>query len=102
MTTHPAAKVGFLIRLELKPDKVMEFETQLRASLLEIDNEPGTTAWFAVRLGSTSYAVFDVFPDDAARQAHLEAGRKRLSGLANLLAEPPSIVRTDVIAAKLP
>jgi quinol monooxygenase YgiN len=102
MTTRLAAKLGFLVRLEVKPDKVAEYEARLRASLPAIEDEPGTTAWFAVRLGPTSYGVFDVFPDEAARQAHMEAGRIRLGGLADLLAEPPSIVRTEVIVAKLP
>jgi quinol monooxygenase YgiN len=102
MTTRLAAKLGFLVRLEVKPDKVAEYEARLRASLPAIEDEPGTTAWFVVRLGQTSYAVFDVFPDEAARQAHLEAGRIREESLAGLLAEPPSIVRTEVIVAKLP
>jgi len=102
MTTRLAAKLGFLVRLEVKPNKVAEYEARLRASLPAIEDEPGTTAWFVVRLGQTSYAVFDVFPDEAARQAHLEAGRIREESLADLLAEPPSIVRTEVIVAKLP
>lgn len=102
MTTRAAAKVGLLVRLEIKPDKVAEYEAQLKASLPAIDDEPGTTAWFAVRLGPTSYAVFDVFPDEAARQAHLEAGRMRLKGLADLLSEPPSMIQTEVVVAKLP
>jgi len=102
MTIRLAAKLGFLVRLEVKPDKVPEFEAWVGASLPAIEDEPGTTAWFAVRLGPTSYAVFDVFPNEAARQAHLEAGRIRLEGLSDLLAEPPSMVRTEVIVSKLP
>ena len=95
-------KVGFLVRLEAKPDKATELEARLRATLPAIEQELGTTAWFAVRLGPSSYAVFDVFPGEADRQAHLEAGRTRLGGVADLLEAPPSIVPTDVIVAKLP
>jgi quinol monooxygenase YgiN len=95
-------KVGLLVRLEVKPGKAAELEAQLRAVLPAIEQELGTTAWFAVRLGPSSYAVFDVFPDETGRQAHLEAGRIRLEGAADLLEAPPSIVPTDVIAAKLP
>ena len=102
MTIGAAARLGFLVRLEVKPDKVPEFEAGVGAALPVIEAEPGTTAWFAVRLGPTSYAVFDVFPDEAARQAHLEAGRIRLEALADMLAEPPSMVRTEVIVSKLP
>ncbi len=95
-------KVGLLVRLEVKPGKGAELEARIKRSLPLIESEQGTTAWFAVRLGPTSYAVFDVFPDEAGRQEHLEAGRARLSENADLLAEPPTIVATDVVAAKLP
>ena len=52
-------KVGFLVRLEVKPGKAAELEARLQAALPAIEQEPGTTAWFAVRLGPSSYAVFD-------------------------------------------
>jgi hypothetical protein len=94
--------IGFIVRLEANPGKAPELEGRLKASLAAIEQEPGTTAWFALRLGPSSYAVVDVFPDEAARQAHLVAGRTRLHGIADLLAEPPSVAPTEVIAAKLP
>jgi hypothetical protein len=46
--------------------------------------------------------VVDAFLNEEARQAHLEGGQARLAGVADVLTEPPSIVRTQVIAAKLP
>src|SRR3954464_15061545 len=95
-------EVGLIVRLEVKAGASGEFEDALRATLPEIEREPDTTAWFALRLGPTSYAVVDVFPDEAGRQAHLEAGKKRLQRIAELFAEPPSITPTTVIAAKLP
>lgn len=95
--------VGLFLRLEVKPGKGPELEALFKRSLPAIiKDEPGTTAWFAVRLGPTSYVVFDVFPDEKGRQEHLEAGRARLSNTADLLAEPPTIIPTDVVAAKLP
>ena len=36
-----------------------------------VQNEPATTAWFALRLGASTFGIFDVFPDEAGRQAHL-------------------------------
>ena len=95
-------EVGLIVRIELKPGKAAEFEARIKATLPAIEAEPDTTAWFALRLGPTSYAVVDVFPDEAGRQAHLEAGQKRLQRIAELFAEPPSITPTTVIAAKLP
>jgi predicted SnoaL-like aldol condensation-catalyzing enzyme/quinol monooxygenase YgiN len=95
-------KFGFLVRIEAAPDKTEELEARLRAAILPIEEEEGTTAWFAVRLGPSSYAIFDVFPDEASRQLHLDAGRPRLAAATALFAEPPSIVATEVVAAKLP
>src|SRR5688500_14254436 len=39
-----------------------------------VEHEPGTTAWFALKFGPFSFGIFDAFPHDTARQAHL-AGR---------------------------
>ena len=65
--------------------------------------EPATTVWLALRLGPSTFAVVDAFPDEAGRQAHLEAGRARLlDGASELFAEPPSIGYTEIIAAKIP
>jgi len=61
-------------------------------------------AWFAVRLGPTTFGIFDAFPDEAGRQAHL-AGRLAAALLARaseLLARPPTIEPVHVLASKLP
>src|SRR5258708_33834475 len=79
-------KVGFLVRLEVKPGKAAELEARLQAALPAIEQEPGTTAWFAVRLGPTSYPGVDGFPDEAGRQAPPEAGRVPRAAAAR----PPS------------
>jgi quinol monooxygenase YgiN len=94
--------VGLMVRLEIKPGREADFEAGLKATLPAIEAEPDTIAWFALRLGPTSYAVVDVFPDEAGRQAHLDAGRVRLAAIAGLFAEPPVAMPTTVIAAKLP
>lgn len=95
--------LGYLVKLEVNPEWPPSWrQARIRNSLPLVRDEPGTIAWFAVRPGPTSYAVFDVFPDEAARQTHMEAGRPRLAGNADLFAEPPSITPTEVIAAKLP
>jgi len=99
---------GLWVPLEAKPGreedvaKFLEGATPLVEPLVEA--EPGTIAWFAVRLGDSQFAIFDVFPDDAGRQAHL-SGRvaEALMGQADeLLARPPDIQQADVIASKLP
>jgi quinol monooxygenase YgiN len=55
-------------------------------------------------MGPSTFGIFDAFPDEAGREAHL-AGRvaEALMAKANeLLAEPPAIHKVDVLAAKLP
>jgi len=96
--------VALYVRLEAKLGKEKEVETFLKGGLAIVQEEPSTTAWFAIRMGPSTYGIFDAFPDDAGRQAHL-SGRVAaalMARAADLLAKPPSIEKVDVLAAKLP
>ena len=67
-------------------------------------SEPATTAWFAIQLAPSTFGIFDAFPNEAGRQAHL-SGRVAAALMAKaseLLAKPPVIEKIDVLAAKLP
>jgi quinol monooxygenase YgiN len=59
--------------------------------------------WFALRLGPSTFGIFDAFPDESGRQAHLTGpiAAALMAQAANLLAEPPAIERADVLAAKI-
>jgi quinol monooxygenase YgiN len=95
---------GLLVRLMAKPGKEADVERFLLGGLPLVEDEPATTAWFAIRLEPSKYGIFDVFPDDAGRQAHL-AGRVAaalMEQAPELFAEPPRIEELDVLAAKLP
>jgi quinol monooxygenase YgiN len=97
-------KVALWVRLEAKPGKENEVESFLHSGLPIVQEEPATIAWFAIRLGPTTFGIFDAFPDEAGRQAHL-SGRVAAALMAKaseLLAQPPSIEKIDVLAAKLP
>jgi quinol monooxygenase YgiN len=94
---------GLLVRIEAKPGKVAEVETLLKAVLATVQEEPSTIAWFGLRLGPATFGVFDAFPDDAGRQAHLKPAAEAMQALApELFVGPPSIEYADVLAAKLP
>jgi quinol monooxygenase YgiN len=96
--------VGLLVRLLAKPGKEAEVTSFLEAGLSLVEQEPATIAWFAIRVGPSEFAIFDAFPDDAGRQAHL-AGRVADALMAQapeLLQQPPVIEPVDVLAAKLP
>lgn len=96
--------VGLLLRLEAKPGKETDVENFLKGALPIVQEEPATMAWFAIRIGPSTFGIFDAFPDDAGRQAHM-VGRVADALMAqapDLLAQPPSIERVDVLASKLP
>jgi len=54
-------------------------------------------------MGPTTFAIFDVFPDEESRQAHLngEIAKALMEHADELLATPPQIHQLDVIASKL-
>jgi quinol monooxygenase YgiN len=92
------------VRLEAKPGKEAEVEEFLHGGLSVVEEEPATTTWFALKLGPSTFGIFDTFPDDAGRQAHL-SGRVAaalMQKAAELLAQPPTIEKVQVLAAKLP
>jgi quinol monooxygenase YgiN len=96
--------VGLYVRLEAKPGKEAAVESFLNSGLTLVQQEPATVAWFAIKMGPSTFGIFDAFPDDAGRQAHL-TGRVAAALMANaadLLASPPKIEKVDVVAAKLP
>jgi len=96
--------VALHARLEAKPGKEKELDEFLRAQLPYALGEPETVAWFAVRLSHNTFGIFDAFPDEAGRQAHLEGEIARNLGKAasELLARPPEITKLDILASKLP
>jgi quinol monooxygenase YgiN len=96
--------VGLLLRLEAKPGKKEEVAEFLAASLPLIQAEQGTTAWFGFRLGPASFGIFDAFPGEAGRQAHLTGAVADIlrATWSDLLASPPTVERVDIVAAKLP
>jgi quinol monooxygenase YgiN len=97
-------KVALYVPLEAKPGKEADVEAFLESGRKLVEDEPGTTAWFAIRTGPSSFAIFDAFDDESGRQAHL-SGKVAEALMANadqLLATPPAIHQLDVIAAKLP
>jgi quinol monooxygenase YgiN len=97
-------KVALFVRLEAKPGKEAEVESFLRSGLSLVEAEPATTAWFGIRIGPTTFGIFDAFPDEAGRNAHLTGRVAAALGdkASELFAVPPAIERVDVLAAKLP
>jgi quinol monooxygenase YgiN len=97
-------KLALFVQLEAKPGKEAAVEDFLQGGLSIVQEEPATTTWYALRLGPHRYGIFDTFPDEAGREAHL-SGRVAAALMAqagDLLAKPPVIEKVNVLAAKLP
>jgi hypothetical protein len=60
-----------LVELKAKLGKERELATFLTAQQSMAAVEPGMLAWFFVRLDAQTFVLFDVFNEDADRQAHL-------------------------------
>lgn len=95
-------KVGLLVRLEAKPGKEKELEDFLRGGLPIVEDEPATIRWYAIRIGSSTFGIFDAFPDEEGRQAHLsgKVAEALLAKAPDLLASSPVIEKVDVLAVK--
>jgi quinol monooxygenase YgiN len=96
--------VALLVKLEAKPGKESEVEVFLRSALRLVQEEPDTIAWFAIRMGPSTFGIVDAFPDDSGRQAHLsgKVAAALMAKAPELFATPPDIEKVDVLAAKLP
>lgn len=97
-------KVALFVRLEAKEGKESDVIRFLEKGLELAHQEVTTPLWFSLRLGPSTFAVFDAFKDDAGRQKHLEGAiAKALMAMApGLLATAPAIERIDVLGAKIP
>jgi len=92
-----------LVRLRAKAGKEAEVARFLEGALPAAEAEAQTRVWFAIRLGKTEFGIFDAFPDEAGRQAHLGGpiAAVLVKRAGELLAEPPRIEQIDVLAAKV-
>lgn len=103
-TNTANVSVALMVRLDAKPGKEEAVANFLKDGLSIVQEEPATITWYALKLGPSTYGIFDTFPDDAGRDAHL-AGRVAAALMANaseLLLTPPMIDKVEILAAKLP
>lgn len=98
------AKVGLLVRLEAQPGKEAEVAELLRGAQSIAEEERGTTSWFAFQFGPTSFGIFDTFPDEGVRQAHLSGpvAEALAARGEELFVAQPEIQHLDILASKLP
>ena len=95
---------ALFVRLEAKPGKEGAVDKFLEGGLPIVEQEPATITWYALRLGPSTFGIFDTFPNDAGRDAHL-SGRVAaalMSQAPELLASAPIIDKVEILALKLP
>ena len=95
---------GLLTRLSARSDRDAEVKNFLSSVLALSEQEPDTTASFAVRFGRGEYGIIDIFPNEAARQAHLEGPVPAAleEQRRNLFDDDPRIQKLEVLADKFP
>jgi quinol monooxygenase YgiN len=95
-------KLALLVRLEAKPGKEKELGDFLASALPMAQNEPGTIHWFALRIGPSTYGIFDTFEKEEGRQAHLNGpiAAALVARAGELLSTPPVIEQVELLAAK--
>jgi quinol monooxygenase YgiN len=95
-------KFSLLGLLKAKPGKEKEVEAFLKSALPLAEAEPGTVRWYAVKLGPDRFGIFDTFEDEKGRDAHLsgEIAKALMAKAGELLAEPPSIEKLEILAVK--
>jgi quinol monooxygenase YgiN len=100
---HNMITRALFVRLEAKTGREDEVETFLRGALDAVDLEDGTPLWFALRFGPSTFGIFDAFPDEDAREAHLsgQVAAGLMEKAPELLAQEPTIERIDVLAGKV-
>jgi quinol monooxygenase YgiN len=96
--------VALFVRLEAKAGKENEVARFLETGLALANQETATPVWFALRLGPTTFGVFDAFANENGRQAHLNGpiAKALMAQAPELFSKPPAIEPIEVLGAKLP
>ena len=97
-------KFAILALLEAKPGKEAEVEAFLKSAQPLAVSETATTTWYAVRLGPSRFGIFDTFPDEAGRTAHVTGpiAKALFAKAQELFAVPPQVEMLEILAAKTP
>ncbi len=95
-------KFALLARVEAKPGKENEVFSFLKSALPLAQAESGTVRWYALKLGPSTFGIFDTFETEDARQAHLsgEIAKALMANASKLLSKDPIIEQVELVAIK--
>jgi quinol monooxygenase YgiN len=97
-------KLAIWVYLEAKPGKEKELEEFLKSAQPLAEREPGTVAWYAVKISPSTFGIFDTFADEAGRDAHIngDIAKALFAKAKDLLAKDPQISKPEILASKAP
>ena len=97
-------KFALLVLLNAKPGKEQEVQAFLESAQPLAIGEPGTTTWYAVKLGPSKFGIFDTFQNESGRNAHLtgEIAKALFAKAEELFAIPPQVEMVEILASKAP
>ena len=96
--------LAFVAKLVAKSGLEQEVADFLAGAVGLANEEVGTVVWFALRTDPSTFWIVDAFPDEEARQAHINGpiAKALMANADRLPAAPPEILPADVLAAKVP
>ena len=97
-------KLAILALLTARPGKETEVEAFLKSAQPLAEREPGTTTWYALKLGDGKFGIFDTFKDEDGRNAHLtgEIAKALFAKAEELFSTPPQVEKVEILASKAP
>lgn len=95
-------KYAIVARVEAKPGKETDVENFLKSALPLAEDEKETISWYALKIGPSTFGIFDTFNDEAGREAHLSGkiAAALMQHADELLAKPPVIEKVELLAVK--
>jgi quinol monooxygenase YgiN len=95
-------KLAILALLTARPGKEKEVEEFLKSAQPLAAREPGTTTWYALKLGDGKFAIFDTFKDEAGRNAHLagDIAKALFAKAEELFSTAPLVEKVEILASK--
>lgn len=96
-------KYAILARVEAKPGKEEAVEQFLKSALSLAQDEKDTISWYAIKIGPSTFGIFDTFNDEAGREAHLNGkiAAALMQHAGELLSKPPVIEKVELLAVKV-
>ncbi|TDE18360.1 putative quinol monooxygenase [Dyadobacter psychrotolerans] len=95
-------KLALLVRMEAKPGKEDDVEEFLKSGLSLVMDEPLTASWYALKIGPSTFGIFDTFEAEEGRDAHLsgKVAEALMENAAALLSSAPVIEKIELLAVK--